>query len=79
MKKASLLFLVFILAVCSAASQEKDKSIPKKIYTTNTIGTEKPPIINGVLDDAAWNVVDWGGDFVEWRPDDLWVTVLVLF
>ncbi|MCB0475007.1 MAG: carbohydrate binding family 9 domain-containing protein [Flavobacteriaceae bacterium] len=50
--------------------QEPVSKIPKKSYTTHAIGTERPPVIDGVLDDDAWNIVEWGNDFVEWRPNE---------
>ncbi|NAS10380.1 DUF5916 domain-containing protein [Poritiphilus flavus] len=66
-----ILFAVFIL-IPSTRAQEKTETevIPKKIYVTNNIGTERPPVIDGVLTDPAWDLVEWAGDYVEFQPDE---------
>jgi hypothetical protein len=28
------------------------------------------PVIDGLLDDPAWTLVEWAGDFIEQRPDE---------
>lgn len=38
-------------------------------YTTTRIEGE-PPTIDGVIDDAAWEAVEWGTDFHQRQPDD---------
>ncbi len=44
--------------------------VPKKVYTTQDIKQQKPPLIDGVLDDVSWETVDWGVDFIENEPDE---------
>jgi len=39
-----------------------------KIYTTKQV--VKAPQIDGKLDDEAWNIVDWGNEFVQYEPYD---------
>jgi hypothetical protein len=39
----------------------------KKTYTTQKI-TSEPPRIDGLIDDEAWNTVEWSGDFVQVEP-----------
>jgi len=51
-------------------SQEQKNTIKKRIYTTKFLDQEKAPVIDGVLDDTSWNIVEWDGDFIEWRPDE---------
>jgi hypothetical protein len=69
--KNSILFLLFFLIIFSFTNaQEQKNKILKRIYTTKFLGQEKAPIIDGVLDDASWKLVDWDGDFIEWRPDE---------
>ncbi len=46
------------------------EDVPKKVYMTNRIGTLPAPSIDGHLNDAAWGQVQWGGDFIELRPDE---------
>lgn len=45
-------------------------SIPKRIYTTTYIGDTPAPKIDGTLNDEAWNLVEWSGNYVEWSPDE---------
>ena len=42
--------------------------IPRRVYETRR--TETPPRLDGHLDDAAWNLVEWSSDFVQWDPDE---------
>lgn len=40
---------------------------PTKSYTTDR--TQSEIVIDGLLDDAAWDQVEWGGDFIGHRPE----------
>ncbi len=60
--------LAACLLFCSSAYILSQELAPRKIYNTNHI--EKPPLIDGVLDDEAWTKVDWGGDFIQRSPED---------
>lgn len=41
-----------------------------KRYTTQRI-SERPPTIDGEINDPAWGTIAWGGnDFRQWRPDN---------
>ncbi|RDY58936.1 hydrolase [Flagellimonas nanhaiensis] len=51
-------------------AQDSTQVVPKKIYVTKNLGAETTPSIDGLLNDAAWNLVEWGGDYVEWQPDE---------
>ncbi len=47
--------------------------IPFIVYTQNKSYTThkllvNPPVIDGKFDDACWQQVDWGGDFVQFEP-----------
>ncbi|MCH7513564.1 MAG: carbohydrate binding family 9 domain-containing protein [Bacteroidetes bacterium] len=44
-------------------------SIKKKTYTTARIKGQ-PLVIDGVLDDPAWEQVAWGNDFIQWSPNE---------
>lgn len=56
--------------VQETAEVKKDSAaIPVKTYNTKWV-TGEPPVIDGIFDDAAWNQVAWGGDFVQRQPDD---------
>ena len=62
---------VIILALCllfniSYAQEQPDTTAQKAYYTTAVQG--KVPIIDGVIDEACWETVEWGGDFVQRSP-----------
>jgi hypothetical protein len=71
--------LYFILAptwFCLAASAQEVSAvkkdsipIPVKAYHTRWVQGEAPTI-DGWLEDAAWEQVEWGGDFTQRQPDD---------
>ncbi|WP_411030038.1 DUF5916 domain-containing protein [Spongiimicrobium sp. 3-5] len=59
-----------LLANTFLNAQDSTSIVPKRIYTTASIGTQKPPVIDGILDDEAWNAVIWTGDYIENQPDE---------
>ena len=68
--KSFLFFCIgFLCFPLSGISQDANKAIPKRIYTTNIIEGESPKI-DGILDDTSWNSVEWATDFIENRPDE---------
>lgn len=56
-----------ILTVLSYCSNAQSDLPPTKSYTTDRLQSEI--VIDGLLDDAAWDQVEWGGDFVGHRPE----------
>lgn len=70
MKNLLPFLLIFLCTTQFLKAQEQQSKIPKKKYTTKNIGQEKPPVIDGKLDDSIWNIVEWDGNFIEWRPDE---------
>ncbi|MCF6347117.1 MAG: carbohydrate binding family 9 domain-containing protein [Flavobacteriaceae bacterium] len=69
--KNTLSFLLFFLLVFQIINaQEQQNKIPKRIYTTKFLDQEKIPVIDGILDDAGWNIVEWQTDFIENDPDE---------
>ncbi len=62
-KGVFFLFFIFVVILVKAQSD----SISKRTYTTSRLKSEI--VIDGKLEDAAWDQVDWGGDFVGQRPD----------
>ena len=49
---------------------QKSSFFNPKIYYTSEIMAEKPPTIDGVLNDSVWKSVNWGSDFIEVSPDE---------
>ena len=69
MKNAALVFLT-LFSIYSAQAQDSTEVIIKKKYTTQALGEYAAPTINGILEDEAWNLVEWGGDYIEFQPDE---------
>lgn len=67
MKLFRYLLIVSLTGLLSAKAQQVE---PKRIYTTKTITANEAPIIDGKIDDAIWNSVEWTGDFIEYKPDE---------
>jgi len=64
-------FLLLVLSIVFQGVKAQNNNILKKrIYTTNYLGANKAPVIDGKLDDASWNIVEWGSDFIENDPDE---------
>ena len=69
-KQACLFLSFFLFSFILKAQDSTQVEVPKKIYMTQSLGEEAHPVIDGILDDAAWNLVEWGSDFIEQRPDE---------
>ncbi|WP_298761404.1 DUF5916 domain-containing protein [uncultured Psychroserpens sp.] len=68
MKIYSLITAVFLCSSFTVFAQN-ESSIPKRVYTTSPIKDLKAPTIDGILDEAAWDIVEWTSDYVEFQPD----------
>nr|WP_262917823.1 carbohydrate binding family 9 domain-containing protein [Muricauda sp. F6463D] len=62
--------LLTLLFVNNLQAQDSTEVIIKKKYITQTLGNYAAPTINGILEDEVWNIVEWGGDYIEWQPDE---------
>ena len=67
LRKLTLTATAFLLVAISLNAQ--DSTYAKRSYTTKSIGTQTPPKIDGLIDDAAWDLVEWTSDYVEFQPD----------
>ncbi|HEX2394409.1 MAG TPA: DUF5916 domain-containing protein [Bacteroidales bacterium] len=63
-KLSVLSVAIFITLFPAGISQ----TIEKKNYQTGQ--TEAPPVIDGLMNDACWEQVEWGGDFIQSRPKE---------
>ena len=71
LKKLAWLFLLFIFGNGHAQDSEAEtKTYPKRSYTTVPVGDIESPKIDGALNDAAWDLVPWTSDYVEFEPDN---------
>ena len=64
--------LLFILCFCYSTTifSQTESVSGKKSYTTKAVANDDAPKIDGIIDDAAWNAVEWTSDFVENQPDN---------
>ncbi|WP_394747385.1 DUF5916 domain-containing protein [Spongiimicrobium salis] len=60
----------FFLAQTTLVGQDTINTVPKKVYTTKALNNLKAPDIDGMLDDASWDIVEWTGDYIENQPDE---------
>ena len=63
----TLILLCFVITFLSAKSNAQD-SIPIKQYFTKHV--QGAIDFDGVPAEEAWNAVDWGGDFIQWQPNE---------
>jgi hypothetical protein len=68
MKYYSLVLLFFLGTIFQLHAQVTS-STTKKTYQTSEI-KQAPPVIDGILDDESWELVEWAGDFVQYKPDN---------
>ncbi|MEM7371371.1 MAG: DUF5916 domain-containing protein [Bacteroidota bacterium] len=65
----SICFLLLIGLRSYAQSSNGEAEIPKKQYHTQRI-LQEPPVLDGKLDDPAWEQVEWGDGFIQRSPVD---------
>jgi len=66
MKRSSTLIVALFLATSLFSQDEK---IEKKSYLTARVNGVAP-LLDGLISEAAWNQVEWGGDFVQFQPNE---------
>ncbi len=66
MKRSSTLIVALFLAT-SLFSQ--DETIEKKSYLTARVNGDAP-LLDGLINEEAWDQVEWGGDFVQFQPNE---------
>ena len=62
-----LLVFLFSFYFCSGQDMPKNE---KRAYITKSLENSVPPVIDGLLTDASWDIVDWQTDFIENLPDE---------
>ncbi len=61
-KLAAALALLAILPTFLSASE--NGVYERRVYETRHVNPS-PPLLDGILDDACWDEVEWAGDFVQ--------------
>jgi hypothetical protein len=67
LKKISLIALFAILLTHSYAGNT-DTTVVKRTYKTSFANI--PPVIDGLLNDASWDAVEWTSDFIQSQPQE---------
>lgn len=78
MKIITTVFFLFFAAICSQNTHSQsstsqpnfDVSFAKRSYTTTSVKEKEPIKIDGHINDAAWDAVEWTSDYIEWEPDN---------
>jgi hypothetical protein len=72
--KLSLLLGVFILHFAQAQNETSTDTTTtnyeKRVYFTASVADKEPIKMDGMLDDIAWDTVEWTTDYVEFEPDN---------
>ena len=63
--------LVLLLVVCAATPllARSDQAPEARIYQTTRVNGSRP-VLDGRVDESAWDLVEWSGDFVEREPEE---------
>ncbi|MCD6347091.1 MAG: carbohydrate binding family 9 domain-containing protein, partial [Bacteroidales bacterium] len=62
-----LLFISIVCIVLNISALGQERQVPIKSYNAQKL-LDKPPTIDGVLDEALWKDSERGGDFVQLQP-----------
>ncbi|RCS27810.1 hydrolase [Polaribacter sp. WD7] len=69
MKFTAVFVVLFICFSSNVFTQtEQAVKVPKRIYTTKRL--IKTPVIDGKINEGAWDAVEWSSDFTEKNPDE---------
>ncbi|HSO77997.1 MAG TPA: carbohydrate binding family 9 domain-containing protein, partial [Bacteroidales bacterium] len=64
MKRIMMLAVSAFLCFVTAAQTPENKKSYKAVYTASQ------PVIDGSIDEEIWQAGDWGGDFVQFEPNN---------
>ncbi|HKK61752.1 MAG TPA: DUF5916 domain-containing protein [Bacteroidales bacterium] len=67
--KKNIIVLIISFLLFPSVPFAQNENIEKKIYHTNRI-TGEAPNIDGLINDSAWDLVEWTGDFTQRQPND---------
>src|SRR5687768_3236588 len=68
MRKPYLLIITLNFLFFAAYSSPADSVIVKKKYFTQRLNAAIT--LDGIPVEEAWNAVEWGGDFIQWQPNE---------
>ena len=68
MRKPLLLTFLLGIIITGTKAYSSDSTIVRKKYFTQRLkGTIT---LDGIPNEEAWNTVEWGGDFIQWQPNE---------
>ena len=76
MTKPTILIIISLFISTIGTSQEDSEKKEaqtkpiKRSYTTNHIGSDEAPKIDGIFDESVWDTVEWTTDYVQNQPDN---------
>ena len=70
MKSVIGLVLCLFLVPAVHAQDSTTVVVPKRKYTTRSVGDMSAPVVDGILSEAVWDAVEWTTDYIENRPDE---------
>ena len=65
---APILIFSLFFSLYTSAQEDVLNAVTKRIYTTKKL--VKVPVIDGLISEDAWDVVDWSSGFVEKEPNE---------
>lgn len=68
MRKITIFCMMLLVFTCVMIHQGYPQSIEKRSY--QTASTKTPPVIDGIMNDECWNLVEWGGGFIQRIPKE---------
>lgn len=73
--KAFILFFLFIHSFIIFSQQEAKTDIlkikyDKRVYNTTSVANVESISLDGMINDPAWDMVDWSSDYTEYQPDN---------
>ncbi len=61
------IFISVLLSLFGMIVIAQENNIPLRVFNTTRI-IDAPPVIDGIPDDEAWEIVEWSGDFTQKEP-----------
>lgn len=63
-------YLLLLVLIFQYSFSQNINIVEKRIYNTKPILNTKAPVIDGILTDASWDIVEWTSDYIEHIPDE---------
>ncbi|MDH3402698.1 MAG: hypothetical protein OEP45_03710, partial [Acidobacteriota bacterium] len=67
--RARAITAALVAALPGAVAGQSEEAVARRTYETARIAGP-PPVVDGLLDDAVWETVEWSGSFVQREPTD---------